>query len=50
VSIVGGLLLSQLVTLYTTPVIYLYMERFSDWLAERKARRELLLAEARPAS
>jgi multidrug efflux pump len=50
VSIVGGLLLSQLVTLYTTPVIYLYMERFSDWLAERKARRELLHAEARPAS
>jgi len=36
VSIVGGLLLSQLVTLYTTPVIYLYMERFSEWV---KARR-----------
>ncbi|URL58815.1 efflux RND transporter permease subunit [Luteibacter flocculans] len=41
VSIVGGLLLSQLVTLYTTPVIYLYMERFSEWLAERKRRRAL---------
>ena len=41
VSIVGGLLLSQLVTLYTTPVIYLYMERFSDWLRERRERREL---------
>jgi multidrug efflux pump len=41
VSIVGGLLLSQLVTLYTTPVIYLYMERFSDWLRERKERRAL---------
>ncbi|MEN6539622.1 MAG: efflux RND transporter permease subunit, partial [Mizugakiibacter sp.] len=35
VSIVGGLLLSQLVTLYTTPVIYLYMERFTAWLRER---------------
>ncbi len=32
ISIVGGLLLSQLVTLYTTPVIYLYLERFAAWL------------------
>jgi multidrug efflux pump len=38
---VGGLLLSQLVTLYTTPVIYLYMERFSDWLAARREQRAL---------
>ncbi|MEY2117070.1 MULTISPECIES: efflux RND transporter permease subunit [Rhodanobacter] len=45
VSIVGGLLLSQLVTLYTTPVIYLYMERFSDWLAERRERRALAHAQ-----
>jgi multidrug efflux pump len=37
VAIVGGLLLSQLITLYTTPVIYLYFERLSDWV---KARRE----------
>ncbi|SFS17213.1 multidrug efflux pump [Dyella sp. OK004] len=41
VSIVGGLLLSQLVTLYTTPVIYLYMERFSEWLRVRRERRAL---------
>ncbi|MGA9422961.1 MAG: efflux RND transporter permease subunit, partial [Rhodanobacteraceae bacterium] len=44
VSIVGGLLLSQLVTLYTTPVIYLRMERFSDWLEERRSRRVLARA------
>ncbi|MDE2246963.1 MAG: efflux RND transporter permease subunit [Xanthomonadaceae bacterium] len=44
VSIVGGLLLSQLVTLYTTPVIYLYMERFSAWLAARRERRALRTA------
>ena len=44
VSIVGGLLLSQLVTLYTTPVIYLYMERFSDWLTVRREQRALKLA------
>ena len=41
VSIVGGLLLSQLVTLYTTPVIYLYMERFSDWMGARGEKRAL---------
>ncbi|MDR3446949.1 MULTISPECIES: efflux RND transporter permease subunit [Dyella] len=49
VSIVGGLLLSQLVTLYTTPVIYLYMERFSDWLRERRERRALEQAQTRGA-
>ena len=41
VSIVGGLLLSQLITLYTTPVIYLYFERFSDWVKARHQRRVL---------
>lgn len=41
IAIVGGLLLSQLVTLYTTPVIYLYMERFSEWLARRREQRAL---------
>jgi multidrug efflux pump len=42
VSIVGGLLISQVLTLYTTPVIYLYMERFGRWVASRrrKARPE----------
>jgi multidrug efflux pump len=42
VSIVGGLLLSQLITLYTTPVIYLYFERLSEWAKERRARRAAL--------
>ncbi|HXH13624.1 MAG TPA: multidrug efflux RND transporter permease subunit [Alphaproteobacteria bacterium] len=31
VTIVGGLLLSQLITLYTTPVVYLYLDRFRLW-------------------
>ncbi|HEY2510792.1 MAG TPA: efflux RND transporter permease subunit, partial [Polyangiaceae bacterium] len=32
VTIVGGLLISQVLTLYTTPIIYLYMERLGRWL------------------
>jgi Cation/multidrug efflux pump len=31
ISIVGGLIMSQLLTLYTTPVVYLYLDRFSLW-------------------
>ncbi len=31
VAIVGGLMLSQLLTLYTTPVVYLYLDRFRLW-------------------
>jgi multidrug efflux pump len=31
ISIVGGLLVSQLLTLYTTPVVYLYLDRFRLW-------------------
>jgi multidrug efflux pump len=33
---VGGLLLSQALTLFTTPVIYLYLDRFSMRLAKRR--------------
>ncbi len=32
ITIVGGLLISQVLTLYTTPVVYLYMERLGRWL------------------
>jgi hydrophobe/amphiphile efflux-1 (HAE1) family protein len=32
-TIVGGLLLSQLLTLYTTPVVYLYLDRFRVWVS-----------------
>jgi multidrug efflux pump subunit AcrB len=39
ISIVGGLLVSQLLTLYTTPVIYLYMARLGAWVRRRSARR-----------
>jgi multidrug efflux pump len=35
ISVVGGLILSQLLTLYTTPVIYLFLDRFSRWRRRR---------------
>jgi len=38
IAIIGGLLVSQLLTLYTTPVVYLYMDRFSIWWAQRPHR------------
>jgi multidrug efflux pump len=37
ISIVGGFLVSQALTLYTTPVIYLYMDRLQLWIRGRKA-------------
>ncbi|HVJ53518.1 MAG TPA: multidrug efflux RND transporter permease subunit [Aliidongia sp.] len=39
IAIVGGLLVSQVLTLYTTPVIYLYLDRLSEWLGSRRRHR-----------
>jgi HAE1 family hydrophobic/amphiphilic exporter-1 len=39
-TIVGGLLLSQLLTLYTTPVVYLYLDRLGGWLGRLRRRPE----------
>jgi multidrug efflux pump len=40
VTIVGGLLLSQVLTLFTTPVIYLYMERAAGWVRRKRGLPE----------
>jgi multidrug efflux pump len=46
VSIIGGLIVSQILTLYTTPVVYLYLDRFGLWLEAR--RRSLFGSRAAP--
>jgi multidrug efflux pump len=42
IAIIGGLIVSQLLTLYTTPVVYLYFDRIQYWWWERirMGRRE----------
>jgi Cu/Ag efflux pump CusA len=49
ISIVGGLLLSQILTLYTTPVMYLFMERVPMMFAKHKKARHVT-AEVAPNS
>jgi multidrug efflux pump len=38
ITIIGGLIVSQMLTLYTTPVVYLYFDRMQHWWAERGTR------------
>jgi hydrophobic/amphiphilic exporter-1 (mainly G- bacteria), HAE1 family len=45
-AVVGGLLVSQTLTLYVTPVFYVYMENMQDWLKRRKTVKQPVLAVA----
>jgi HAE1 family hydrophobic/amphiphilic exporter-1 len=48
-AVVGGLLFSQTLTLYVTPVFFLYMEQLREYVARRSAAREARRAAAEPA-
>ena len=48
-AVVGGLLFSQTLTLYVTPVFFLYMEQLREFIARRRAAREARRAAARAA-
>jgi multidrug efflux pump len=43
IAIVGGLVMSQLLTLYTTPVVYLYLDRLRLWFERRRGAGRLML-------
>jgi multidrug efflux pump len=42
IAIVGGLILSQMLTLFTTPMVHLWFDRLSHWLAKRRANGSML--------
>jgi multidrug efflux pump len=50
ISMVGGLILSQVLTLYTTPVIYIYMDRFASKKKQAEPAAEPAAAPAPPAN
>jgi HAE1 family hydrophobic/amphiphilic exporter-1 len=43
-AVVGGLMVSQALTLYVTPVFYVYMEKIQDWLTHRRSAKRPALA------
>ncbi len=48
IAIIGGLIFSQMLTLYTTPVVYLYLDRFRLWMtAKKRGKKQLILESGR---
>jgi multidrug efflux pump len=45
IAIVGGLIVSQMLTLYTTPVVYLYLDRARLWFQRMRTRRARFISE-----
>ena len=50
ITIIGGLIMSQLLTLYTTPVVYLYFDRLQRWWDARSAEKSAPVFGLIPAS
>jgi multidrug efflux pump subunit AcrB len=48
ITIVGGLIVSQMLTLFTTPVVYIYLDRLRWWTSRRKRTRDAGLSPAGP--
>jgi HAE1 family hydrophobic/amphiphilic exporter-1 len=48
-AIVGGLALSQILTLYTTPVVYIYLDQLQNWLFKEKNKQAVASGETSPA-
>jgi len=46
IAIVGGLLFSQMLTLYTTPVVYIYLDRFQNWCRRLRPARHAATAQS----
>jgi multidrug efflux pump subunit AcrB len=41
ITIIGGLIVSQMLTLFTTPIVYIYMDRLQTWLQGARKHRQV---------
>ena len=47
-AIVGGLAVSQILTLYTTPVVYIYLDRLQAWMFGGRKKKQAASGHAEP--